>query len=209
MTEDLLTKNPMDEDLLTKIQRETHERLCELRGAVDEHDRLTGELSALDAVPEPAVDPELVAALEAVPEPRVVPEQHAALDVESEPPATLEAVLEPSSDTAPPANVVRLPARPRFSCTCSGPERLPEPRSSSLAIASAIWSAPGMSGCRRCTKRRSACAEIAMRRRSSSVIRRAKFGSGLGCPRLLMVWRGSGRGVGWRWFSMARSCGSG
>ena len=113
MTEDLLTKNPMDEDLLTKIQRETHERLRELRGAIDEHDRLAAELSALDAVPEPAADLEPPAALEAVPEPRVVPEQHVALDVESEPPATPEAVLEPSPDTEPPANVVRLPARPR------------------------------------------------------------------------------------------------
>ena len=39
----------MTEDLLTRIQRETHERLRELRGAVDEHDRLQAELRALDA----------------------------------------------------------------------------------------------------------------------------------------------------------------
>jgi hypothetical protein len=48
----------MTEDLLTRIQRETHERLRELRGAVDEHDRLQGELGALEAVPEPRVVPE-------------------------------------------------------------------------------------------------------------------------------------------------------
>jgi hypothetical protein len=112
MTDDLLTKNPMNEDLLTKIQRETHERLRELRGAVDEHDRLAGELRALQDVPARQVASEPPAALEVVPELRVVPEQHVGLDVESEPPATPEAVLEPSPDTAPPANVVRLPARP-------------------------------------------------------------------------------------------------
>jgi hypothetical protein len=67
MTEDLLTKNPMDEDLLTKIQRETHERLRELRAAVDEHDRLAGELRALDAAPEPPADLEPPVAREAVP----------------------------------------------------------------------------------------------------------------------------------------------
>jgi hypothetical protein len=106
MTEDLLTKNPMDEDLLTKIQRETHERLRELRGAMDEHDRLQGELSALDAAPVSPVGLEPPAALEAV------PEQSVALDVESEPPATPEAVLEPSPVAPEPfANVVRLPVR--------------------------------------------------------------------------------------------------
>lgn len=39
----------MSEDLLTRIQREMHERLEGLRGAVDEHDRLAGDLRALDA----------------------------------------------------------------------------------------------------------------------------------------------------------------
>jgi hypothetical protein len=111
MSEDLVTKNPMDEDLLTKIQRETHERLRELRGAMDEHDRLQGELSALDTAPVSPVGLEPPAALEAV------PEQSVALGVESEPPATPEAVLEPAPDASPPANVVRLPARPRLSRT--------------------------------------------------------------------------------------------
>jgi hypothetical protein len=55
MSEDLLTKDPMNEDLLTKIQREMDERLEELRGAVDEHDRLSGELRALQDIPEPPV----------------------------------------------------------------------------------------------------------------------------------------------------------
>jgi hypothetical protein len=52
----------MTEDLLTRIQRETNERLRQLRDAVDEHDRLQGELSVLDSapeiVPEPTHDPE-------------------------------------------------------------------------------------------------------------------------------------------------------
>lgn len=37
----------MSNDLLTRIQRETRERLRELRSAVDEHDRLQGDLRAL------------------------------------------------------------------------------------------------------------------------------------------------------------------
>lgn len=95
----------MTEDLLTRIQREMDERLRELRGAVDEHERLAADLRALQDVPEPRVvseppaaldvDSQPSAALEAVPEPRVV----------SEPPAGLGVVSEP------PANVVRLPAR--------------------------------------------------------------------------------------------------
>jgi hypothetical protein len=88
MTENLLIENPTDEDLLTKIQRETQARLRELRDAVDEHDRLAAELKTLDAPPESSADPELFAAPEAVPEPPVAPE--------------------------PSANVVRLPARPKL-----------------------------------------------------------------------------------------------
>ena len=89
----------MTVDLLTRIQRETHERLRELRGAVDEYDRLQVELRALDPAPElpgdPAahdIDPELPTVPEAVPE-------------------TLPVALDP------PANVVRLPVRPRLSRT--------------------------------------------------------------------------------------------
>jgi hypothetical protein len=37
----------MREDLLTRIQREMNERLQELRGAVDERDRLQADLRAL------------------------------------------------------------------------------------------------------------------------------------------------------------------
>ena len=87
----------MSEDLLTRIQREMHERLRELRGAVDEHDRLTRELRVLDAAPEPLADLEPVAALKVVPEVPVDPA--------------------PSVAPEPPANVVRLPARPRLSRT--------------------------------------------------------------------------------------------
>ncbi|MFI4977414.1 MAG: hypothetical protein ACHQC8_01860 [Solirubrobacterales bacterium] len=105
----------MTEDLLRRIQREMHERLRELRGAVDEHDRLTAELRALQDTPEaPAsVDP-------------VPPVDREPL-VASEPPAALEAVPEPlvaseapvALDIAPelPVNVVRLPARPQLSRT--------------------------------------------------------------------------------------------
>jgi hypothetical protein len=113
MIEDLLRKNPMDEDLLTRIQRETHERLRELREAVDEHDRLQGELRALDAAPAPPVDLEPVAALEVVPESPVAAEPNAA----SRPPAAAIIALEPPADPEPSANVVRLPAKPRLSRT--------------------------------------------------------------------------------------------
>lgn len=51
----------MAEDLLTRIQQETHERLRELRGAVDEHERLRAEITVLDVVPEPSGDQELEA----------------------------------------------------------------------------------------------------------------------------------------------------
>jgi hypothetical protein len=88
----------MTEDLLTRIQQETHERLRELRSAVDEHDRLQAELSTLAAAPEPPPEPEPPATAEDTPEPHVDPEPLAALDIEPE----------------PPANVVRLPARPQL-----------------------------------------------------------------------------------------------
>jgi hypothetical protein len=48
----------MNDDLLTRIQREMDERLEVLRGAVDEHDRLAGDLEALEAALEPPVDSE-------------------------------------------------------------------------------------------------------------------------------------------------------
>jgi len=44
----------MAEDLLIRIQLEMHERLEELRGAVDERDRLQADLRALDAGLKPA-----------------------------------------------------------------------------------------------------------------------------------------------------------
>jgi hypothetical protein len=43
----------MSEDLLTRIQREMNERLRELRGAVDEHDRLMADLNGLRPVVRP------------------------------------------------------------------------------------------------------------------------------------------------------------
>ena len=75
----------MTEDLLTRIQREMDERLRELRGAVEKHDRLQDDLRALEA-----------RALQAVPEPAVVPE-------------SLVATEAPEALEPPPANVVRLP----------------------------------------------------------------------------------------------------
>jgi hypothetical protein len=109
MREDLLTKNPMDEDLLTKIQREMDERLRELRGAVDEHDRLQGDLSALQDVPAPPVvrEPPVDAEPPADPGLPVDPEPLLA----SEPPAAPNVAPESPVAPEPLANVVRLPAR--------------------------------------------------------------------------------------------------
>jgi len=114
MTEDLLTKSSMDEDLLTRIQRETHERLRELRSAVDEHDRLQADLSVLNATPEPLADLEPTAALKAVPELSVVSKPPAALDTDRELPVVPEAVPKPPMAPKPSANIVRLPSRPRL-----------------------------------------------------------------------------------------------
>jgi hypothetical protein len=96
MTENLMTKNLMNEDLLTKIQREMNERLRELRGAVDEHDRLAVDLEALEAAPGPPVDP----GPPADPQARVAPEPSADLPARVDP--------EPAE---PLANVVRLPVK--------------------------------------------------------------------------------------------------
>jgi hypothetical protein len=114
MTEDLLTKSSMDEDLLTRIQRETHERLRELRGAVEEHDRLQADLSMLDTPPEPPADPEPTAALKAVPAQPVGSKPPAALNTDSELPVALKAVPELSMAPEPSATVVRLPTKYRL-----------------------------------------------------------------------------------------------
>lgn len=101
MTESLMTKNLMNEDLLMKIQREMDERLRELRGAVDEHERLAAELRALDAAPEPLVASQVPASP----------------DIDSELPVALGVAPEPSVAPEPCANVVRLPTVPRLSRT--------------------------------------------------------------------------------------------
>jgi hypothetical protein len=119
MTEDLLIKSSMDvdEDLLTRIQREMHERLRELRAAIDEHDRLQADLSVLDMAPEQPEDLEPIAALKAVPELSVGSKPSAALDTDSELSVAPEAVPEPSVAPEPSAKVVRLPTRSRLSRT--------------------------------------------------------------------------------------------
>jgi hypothetical protein len=108
LSESPLSESPMQEDLLTKIRRETYERMHELRGAVDEHDRLTAELSALQEVPERPVarKPPVVRELPVVPEPPVVPGPPVDPGLSAAPEVS-ERVAEPS------VNVVRLPARLR------------------------------------------------------------------------------------------------
>ena len=123
----------MSEDLLIRIQRETHERLRELQGAVDEHDRLRGELRVLDTAPE-------LSALEAVPERLMAPEAvtvpSVAPDRDAEPPAALEAAPELSVESEPcvaperSTNVMRLPDRPRVPRT-----RMVSPKVARLMLA--------------------------------------------------------------------------
>jgi hypothetical protein len=84
----------MAEDLLRRIQREMDERLEELRGAVDEHDRLQADLSALQDIPEPSVDSE--------------PPADPGLPVDPEP---LLASELPVLSESRPANVMRFAAR--------------------------------------------------------------------------------------------------
>jgi hypothetical protein len=48
LTVDLTTEDPTTEDLLTRIKRETNERLAALRGAVEERDRLRADLLKVD-----------------------------------------------------------------------------------------------------------------------------------------------------------------
>jgi hypothetical protein len=52
MTEDLTTEQAIAEDLLTRIKRETEERLELLRAAVAESNRLRADLRTLQAQPE-------------------------------------------------------------------------------------------------------------------------------------------------------------
>jgi hypothetical protein len=62
MIETPMVESQTTEDLLTRIKRETHERLEELHPAVDENERLRAELRALEAQPEmEASNPERVA----------------------------------------------------------------------------------------------------------------------------------------------------
>jgi hypothetical protein len=89
----------MSEDLLTRIQRETRERLRELRVAVDEHDRLQGDLRALQGVPGSSAERELITG----PAPPVGLEP----PVASRPPDLPDSLVVPESS---PMNAMRSPA---------------------------------------------------------------------------------------------------
>jgi len=116
------------EDLLSRIKRETNERLEELRGAVEERDRLQVDLRALDTVPEPPVDLEPLAVPEPLvdlkppvdPEPLVVPEPTVVLEsvdpelpVDPEPLVDLEPLVVPEPPVVPesPVKVTCFPGR--------------------------------------------------------------------------------------------------
>ena len=82
----------MAEDLLTRIQRQLQERMAELRGAVEERDRLQADLRALeDSSTAPGPSPTTLDPAPTAPDPQPV-----APDPDSEPVAK---------------NVLRLPVR--------------------------------------------------------------------------------------------------
>jgi len=84
------TESEMAEDLLARIKRQTHERLEELRDAVEESKRLRAELEALEAQPE------------------MLGEDLGTADAD---PQTAEADPGPEKSTPEPlSNVVHLPA---------------------------------------------------------------------------------------------------
>lgn len=115
----------MAEDLVARIQRELEERMEELRGAVEERDRLQADLRALDAVADPPVafgPPVLGEPLAGSPEPRAAPVWPAVVGEPLgvlEPAVACEAVAPESAvvadlppvDPGPPSHVVRCPGR--------------------------------------------------------------------------------------------------
>jgi hypothetical protein len=115
----------MAEDLLTRIQRQLQERMAELRGAVEERDRLQADLRALEdssTAPEDsptALDPEPTAP---APEPAAPDPEPAAPDPEPAAPDPEPAAPDPepaAPDPEPAApdpepvakNVLRFPVR--------------------------------------------------------------------------------------------------
>jgi hypothetical protein len=101
----------MAEDLLTRIQRQLQERMAELRGAVEERDRLQADLRALED--NPAAPEDSPTALD--PEPTALDPEPTALAPEPTAPAP-EApapVPEPAAPDPEPVakNVLRFPVR--------------------------------------------------------------------------------------------------
>jgi hypothetical protein len=77
----------MAEDLLTRIQRELQERIEELRGAVEERDRLQADLRALEAAPAAPVASEPLVVQDVDPEAPLCTELPAVADIDPELPA--------------------------------------------------------------------------------------------------------------------------
>lgn len=99
----------MAEDLLTRIQRQLQERMAELRGAVEERDRLQADLRALeDSSTAPEGSP---TALD--PEPTAPDPQPTALAPEPTAPAPEPPAPEPAAPDPEPVakNVLRFPVR--------------------------------------------------------------------------------------------------
>ena len=94
----------MAEDLLTRIQRQLQERMAELRGAVEERDRLQADLRALED--NPAAPEDSPTALD--PEPTALDPEPTALAPEAPAP-----VPEPAAPDPEPVakNVLRFPVR--------------------------------------------------------------------------------------------------
>jgi len=92
----------MAEDLLTRIQRQLQERMAELRGAVEERDRLQADLRALED-----------SSMAPGPSPTAPDPQPTALAPEPTAPAPEASVPEPAAPDPEPVakNVLRFPVR--------------------------------------------------------------------------------------------------
>lgn len=122
----------MVEDLLSRIEQELCERMEELYPAVDECDRLRADLEALEAIPEPPVEPPVESEPPAVREPPAAPDINRESPVEPEPAAALNVDPDPSGvvlcfpvDRKPTRTVAVSPQAARPISTLSWPASVP------------------------------------------------------------------------------------
>jgi hypothetical protein len=123
----------MAEDLLMRIQRELQERMEQLRGAVEESDRLRADLGALDAAPVLSPEPKPPAALDREPALPPEPPPEPATLGEPEPDATV--IFFPARDLVRTHAASRQAARPMAAAPRPARERAVSPKVIRLMLA--------------------------------------------------------------------------